>query len=64
MIIFDNVEREKAKKLLLEGNRPINNKQYDVFDSFGNYYFPTDIKTIKPNVAYSSLEGYLYSSKK
>ena len=64
MIMYDKVEVEKAKKLLLEEKHTINTNQCDVFDSFGNYYFPTDIKTTKPNVAYSSLEGYIYSSKK
>ena len=48
---------------LLESNHTMNDGQYDVFDDFGNYRFPTDIKPAGPNIAYSSLEGYLYSLK-
>ena len=48
---------------LLESNCTMNNRQCDVFDDFGNYRFPTDIKPAGPNIAYSSPEGYLYSLK-
>ena len=48
---------------LLESNYTMNNRQCDVFDDFGNYRFPTDIKPAGPNIAYSSPEGYLYSLK-
>lgn len=37
------------------------NRQCDIFDNFGNYHFPMDIKSTGPNIAYSSPEGYLYS---
>ena len=48
---------------LLESNYTMNDGQYDVFDDFGNYRFPTDIESKGPNIAYSSPEGYLYSLK-
>ena len=48
---------------LLESNHTMNDGEYDVFDDFGNYRFPTDIKPAGPNIAYSSPEGYLYSLK-
>lgn len=30
------------------------NRQCGIFDNFGNYHFPMDIKSIGPNIAYSS----------